>query len=536
MHAVGEGVKQDAPRIVAAVVAGEGDDRAAFEMVAWRGAATVGRCWTRGDLAAAVRRAAASISARTRPGDRVVVAPPPGLDFFAMFLGCLGSGRIAVPAQTPTTARARDFLQRIVVTTDARLVLTEHEALAPHAREADLAIPTPDDIAYIQFTSGSTQAPRGAMITHGALAANLAAIGDAWRLGPRDHGVFWLPPFHDMGLVGALLAPVAFGFPATLMHPAAFLQRPARWLELISSRHATFSGAPNFAYDLCCDRIDADARARLDLSSWRVAVNGAEPISATTMRRFSTGFAGSGFRAEALSAGHGLAESVLFVTARRGDDACAPPRDGPMFYDPVSCGPPGLGVTLRIVDETRGVALPDGDTGAIWVAGPSLASGYWATVDDTPATFAARLPGDPRRYLRTGDLGFLRDGELYVRGRAKDVIVRAGRKAHAADIEAAIARRITSADARRTAVFACADGRTTERLVVVHEVRAGPDADAARIAITDALGADFELVADDIVLAPRGAVRITSSGKVARAATRDAYLAGALSPHPFRMP
>ncbi len=531
MHAVGEVLGQSVPDIIAALRAGNADDSPAFEMVGWRGALSTARTWTRADLATAVRRAAGVICQHTQPGDRVVVALPPGLDFVAMFLGCLGSRRIAVPAQTPATTRARDFLQRIVAATDARLVLTDSSAPTPHAPEAELRTPAPTEDAYIQFTSGSTRAPRGAVITHGALASNLAAIGDAWRLGREDHGVFWLPPFHDMGLVGALLTPIAFGFPATLMHPAAFLRRPARWLELISARRATFSGAPNFAFDLCVDRIDDVARARLDLSSWRVAVNGAEPVSAATLQRFAAAFAPCGFPAGALAPGYGLAESVLFVTAQRPDHARTLTPDGA-----VSCGAPGVGLTVRIVDEARGVALPDGETGAIWVAGPSLARGYWAAPEETAAMFGAQLPEEPHLFLRTGDLGFLRGGELHVCGRLKDVIVRAGRKVHAADIEHAIGRRVGAIGSRRTAVFACAAPDATERLVVVHEIPSGIDEDATRIAIAEALGADFDLVADVIVCAPRGAVRVTTSGKVARAATRDAYLAGALAPHAPRVP
>ena len=202
--------------------------------------------------------------------------------------------------------------------------------------------------------------------------------------------------------------------------------------------------------------------------------------------------------------------------------------------DPVSCGVPANGATVRIVDEDRGVALPEGETGAIWVAGPSLARGYWAAPEATAATFGARLPGETHAFLRTGDLGFLRNGALHVCGRTKDIVVRAGRKFHATDIEQAVARRIGAASARRTAVFACASAGMEERLVVVHEVDASADETCARHAVIDALGADFDLVADAIVLTPRGGVRLTSSGKIARAATRDAWLAGALTSLPSR--
>ena len=512
------------PDLVGAVRAGADDHARAFEMVSWRGATQVSRTWARSELFAAVTRAAGAITRRTEAGDRVVVALPPGPPFAIAFLACLATGRIAVPALTPATARARAFLDRLVTVTDARLVLTDDAEIAGDDG-VRLYTPAPDSIAYIQFTSGSTQAPRGAVIAHGALAANLAAIGDAWRLGPDDRGVFWLPPFHDMGLVGALLTPVAFGFPATLMHPAAFLQRPVRWLELIASRRATFSGAPNFAYDLCVDRIDDEARAALDLSSWRVAVNGAEPISAATLERFASAFAPCGFQRDAFAPGYGLAESVLFVTARRAER-----KNATTEAAPISCGAPGLGMSVRVVDESSGTALPDGEVGAIWVAGLSLASGYWQAPDATADIFGARLPDDDRTWLRTGDLGFLRDGELHVCGRVKDVIVRAGRKAHAADLEHAISSALGAPVGRRTAVFACRPADASERLVVMHEIGAGADERHARTAIIDALGVGFDLVPDAIVFARPGAVRVTSSGKIARAATRDAWLAGAIAP------
>lgn len=494
---------RELPSVVDAALAG--GQALAFEFVRFRGAAHECVRWSRDDLARAVQRAAGAIAARTAPGDRVIVAVSPGLGFIAAFLGCLAAGRIAVPAQFPAATRSRDAVARLAVVSGASLTLTE----TLEGNEIAPVESAPSDVAYLQFTSGSTQAPRGAIITLGALAANLAVIADAWALGPEDRGVFWLPPFHDMGLVGAILAPLVCGFPATLMHPAAFLQRPSRWLELISDRRATFSGAPNFAYDLCIDRAEADG---LDLSCWRVAVNGAEPVSAATLRRFAHRFSGAGFREAAFAPGYGLAESVLFVSAARAGAGVL--LDG----DVVSCGPPGAGVEVRIVDDARGAPVAAGETGEIWVAGDSIAAGYWNAPDDR--TFGAFLPDETHAFLRTGDLGCLKNGQLYVRGRSKDVIIRAGRKAHAADIEHAIAKHIPG----RSAAFAA-----QERLVVVHEMDAGASALAAREAIVDALGADFDLIADEIVLAPPGAVRVTSSGKVARAATRDAWLAGDLT-------
>ncbi|TPW08644.1 MAG: putative NRPS [Alphaproteobacteria bacterium] len=461
--------------VVAALAAGGAET--AFEFVRWRGDQQLSLTWSRADLRAAVQAEASQLIARTRRGDRVIVAHPPGPAFVASFLACLGSGRIAVPAAAPLTAASKTAVARLADASGATLVLSGGEHL-PRATDADAYCdlapafddPSPDDIAYLQFTSGSTQAPRGAVITHRALRANLAAIHDAWGLSPKDRGVFWLPPFHDMGLVGAILAPLAFGVPSTLMHPAAFLQRPARWLQLMSERRATFSGGPNFAYDLVAERVAPRDVAGLDLSAWRVAVNGAEPVRRRTMRRFADAFAPAGFREHAFAPGYGLAESVLFVTARCATESVSP-CDGD-DETPVDCGPPGCGVTVRVVDE-----------------------------------------------------GFLRDGRLHVCGRAKDVLIRGGRKIHAADVEAVVA----AALGRRVpaAAFALTASAHEEIIAVLIE-HAPDDADAAFALLIDAIAAAVDLTPDVIAFCGPGGVRLTTSGKIARAATRDAWRAGTL--------
>lgn len=492
--------------MITAVEGWAGDPALAFELVAFRGAGIVNRIWSRSDFHGAVTRAAGAVAAASAPGDRVIIALPPGPAFLAALLGAIGAGRIAVPAQAPATQRARDHVARLRTWTDAPLVLsTEDDIAGPPVR---LRTPNLSATAYLQFTSGSTGAPRGACVSFRALAANLAAIGRAWRLGPADRGVFWLPPHHDMGLVGALLAPVAHGFPATLMHPAAFAQRPARWLQLISARRATFSGGPNFAYDLCTHRIDADARTDLDLSSWRVAVNGAEPVRADTIARFAATLGPHGFADDAMKPGYGLAESVLFVAACDADERVR------IEGGRVSCGRAATGAALCIVDEATRRPLPDGATGAIWVRGPSLADRYWNAPEASAETFGARLEGDETPWLRTGDLGWLRDGHVFVSGRAKDIVIRAGRKIHLADIDHALTARVGA----RVAALRVEDG---ERLLILHEC-AGADA-AARIG--DVLGATFDVVADQIALAPPGVLQVTTSGKIARAATLSAWRA-----------
>lgn len=509
--------------IVAALAESDVCAAPAFEFVRWRGEEEIVQAWSRGDLLAVVRAEAALIAGRTRHGDRVVVAHPPGPAFVAAFLACLVSGRIAVPAPAPLTAASRAAVERLAQTTGAALVLSRGDSPAetPGVTGDVLIAPPEDDaIAYLQFTSGSTEAPRGAVITHGALRANIAAIGDAWALGPTDRGVFWLPPFHDMGLVGAILAPLAFGVPSTLMHPAAFLQRPARWLDLIASRSATFSGGPNFAYDLAADRAAYAETADLDLSSWRVAVNGAEPVRRRTLRRFAERFAINGFRADAFAPGYGLAESVLFVSARRADD---PPIDLDADDDaPIDCGPPGRGAAICIVDEATGAPVPECVSGAIWVTGSSLAAGYWNDVG--AAHFDGRLTGDGRAWLRTGDIGFLRGGRLFVCGRAKDVLIRGGRKTHAADIEAVVTR--TLGIRAPCAAFAVAIAAEEDIVIIVEHATTTPDSVLARL--RDAIAAAFDLTPDVIALCAPGAVRLTTSGKTARAATRDAWRSNAV--------
>lgn len=513
------------PCVVAALLRGTHDPAPAFEFIRWRGDCPSAVTWSRAELAAVVRAEARRLAAATVPEDRIVIAHPPGPAFVAAFLACLASGRIAVPAAAPLTAASKAAVARLAQATDAALILTGGDSPPDPAADFafDIVTPDADAIAYLQFTSGSTQAPRGAVITHRALRANLAAIGEAWGLSPRDRGVFWLPPFHDMGLVGAILAPVAFGVPSTLMHPAAFLQRPARWLELLSSRRATFSGGPNFAYDLVADRVTAHDLADLDLSHWRVAVNGAEPVRRRTMRRFAELLGPTGFRNDAFAPGYGLAEAVLFVSARRPGEVSAIGDDDAL---PADCGAPGVGIEVRVVDE-KDAPCKDGDTGAIQVRGDTVAAGYWDAPDATQAVF-----GD--NWLRTGDLGFLRDGRLFVAGRAKDVLIRGGRKVHAADVEAAVVRAL----GRRASVAAFAQseaGREEDIVLVVEHATQNPDADFARLreAVADAC----DLTPDIIALCAPGAVKLTTSGKTARAATRDAWRAGLLPVrHVWRRP
>jgi acyl-CoA synthetase (AMP-forming)/AMP-acid ligase II len=357
----------------------------------------------------------------------------------------------------------------------------------------------------------------GVSITHRALDANVRAILATWSLSSADRGVFWLPPFHDMGLGGAILAPFICGFPVALMHPTAFLQRPMRWLELIAETRATITGAPNFAYDLCVERFEAGAR---DLSSLRVAINGAEHVRAATLEAFTERFQPQGFTPRAFAPGYGLAEAVLFVNASAGG--------AERFEEPLGCGEPHAGLDLRIVDPATCKEKSPGEIGEIWIAGNGVASGYWNAPAATEAAFAARLAGAPHAgpFLRTGDLGFLRGGALHIAGRTKDMLIVGGRNHFAADLEACIREALVCPAMLRTAALAL-DHRGGEQLVILQEVARGQDARPIFTAIANALGR-VELAAQRIILLPPGALPTTTSGKIARARASERLAANAL--------
>ena len=313
-----------------------------------------------------------------------------------------------------------------------------------------------ETLAFLQYTSGSTDEPKGVMVTHGNLLHNLAAIGRSFRATAESRGVFWLPLYHDMGLIGGVLQTLYCGGASLLMSPVAFLQKPVRWLEAISETGATISGAPNFAYDLCVRKTTREERARLDLSRWSVAFSGAEPVRAETLDRFTEAFAPSGFRRDAFLPCYGLAEATLLVSGRSEivppivlsfaagsleHNRVSPARDtGLAERTLVGCGRVIHEHEVVIVDPATGLKCKPDSVGEIWVAGPSVAHGYWNRPDETAATFATRLGSGRTRYLRTGDLGFLRDGELFVTGRLKDLIIIHGRNIYPQDIEATVGR------------------------------------------------------------------------------------------------
>jgi acyl-CoA synthetase (AMP-forming)/AMP-acid ligase II/acyl carrier protein len=404
---------------------------------------------------------------------------------------------------------------------------------------------TGDTLAFLQYTSGSTSVPKGVMLTHRNLLHNSAQLRQSFEYTSESHCVSWLPVYHDMGLIGGVLQPLSGGFPCTLMSPFSFLQRPARWLEAISRYRATISGGPDFAYAFCARRADSEQLALLDLSSWRTAFNGSEPIRAETLDRFAEVFAPCGFRKHAFLACYGLAENTLIVSSSRYSDPPLTKRfqtrelgnrraiesaseDGDV-RELVGCGQSLLDTTVIIVNpETLTRCLPE-EIGEVWVSGGSVAQGYWNRDAETAQTFQAftsdTLEGP---FLRTGDLGFLQDGELFVTGRLKDLIIIRGLNHYPQDIELTVERSHPSLRPGCGAAF-CVEAKNEERLVVVHEVDRHP-ADIGEIIgrVRRAVVEEHELQLFAAVLIKPGSLPKTSSGKVQRHVCRAAFLNGTL--------
>ncbi|MEV8378873.1 amino acid adenylation domain-containing protein [Kribbella sp. NPDC056861] len=504
-------------------------------------------------------------------GEPVLLLYPPGLDYVAGFFGCLAAGAIAVPLYPPTPGRVARTLPRlaaVVADSRARLALTTIEVdrlLTEHTQgSAELSglkflrtdlplepagagrrsgLGPASEIAYLQYTSGSTGDPKGVMVGHGNLIDNCAAMARAWQLGPDSRMVSWLPLFHDMGLIAGLLLPIHSGFPLQLMPPAAFVQKPVRWLRAIDEFGATFSGAPNFAYDLCVDKVTEADRETLDLSGWETAFNAAEPVHAATLRRFTAAFSWSGFRREALSPSYGLAEATLIVTAGRPGtrtttlqvdaDALAagrllPANGSGARRELVSCGQPIDSGEVAIVDPETRAEVPDGELGEVWVRGATVTGGYRDRLDATAEVFGAVTTSGADGYLRTGDLGFRHEGELYLASRLKDLIIVRGRNYHPQDLEHASER---SHPLVRPGGAAAFSAEQDDRVVVLQEVRRpGTPAEyaevlrAIRLAVTD----HCDLQPDEIALVTKGQLLKTSSGKIQRRLCRSRYDEGAL--------
>ncbi len=507
-------------------------------------------------------------------GERALLLYPQGLEFVEAFWGCLYGGTVAVTAYPPRGRRGLSRLRAILDDARPRVVLTTRELrdevrpwfgaaadewlwLATNdldpAAEAGWRHPgaEPGTLAFLQYTSGSTSSPRGVMVTHGNLLHNLRLLQEGWGQGDDAVVVSWLPLFHDMGLIGNVLEAVHLGSPCVLMPPAAFLQSPIRWLSAVSRYRATLSGGPNFAFDLAVRRTTPEQRVELDLSRWSAAFNGAEPVRRDTLERFHAAFAPCGLRWEALHPGYGLAEATLVVSAGRAPGA--PPRfasfesaaleehrlverphGAPGARALVGCGQVvGADQRVEIVDPVTRRVCPPGLVGEVWVAGPSVADGYWNRPEESEATFRARLSHSGEGpFLRTGDLGFVHAGELFITGRAKDLVIVHGRNHYPQELEATAEGAHPALRHGCSAAFTV-DGEGGEGLVVVCELerqhlRSDPAPVAA--AIRKALVEEHDLRPSGVVLIPPGAITKTTSGKIQRSGCRAALLGGELEP------
>jgi len=499
-------------------------------------------------------------------GDTVALMLPTGTDFLASFMGVLAAGAIPVPLYPPFRAAGlEDYLQRqagILENARARLLVTTPEVMpvvrllrtSPGSRLAlttagELGsdgggVPEPagngDDAALIQYTSGSTGAPKGVLLSNRALVSNIRATGDHLGMGPGDVGVSWLPLYHDMGLIGTWLNCLYHGVPLVLLSPLAFLSRPDLWLWTIHRYRATLSAAPNFGYELCARRIPQERLDGLDLSTWRVALNGAEPVSADTLERFARRFGPLGFRPEAMMPAYGLAESAVAL--------CLGPVDRPPVVDPVSrrsferegraepaprgeasllrfvsVGSPLPGHEVRVVDD-EGDPVPEGRVGRLHFRGPSSMEGYYHRPEETRAILS------DGGWIDTGDLGYVKGGELYVTGRRKDLIIKAGRNVVPEDVESVVAG-VEGIRRGCVAAFGVADPEAgTERLVIVAETRATEPAELRSIEgrVVDRLAELLDLPPDRVVLLPPRSVPKTSSGKIRRSETREWFQEGRL--------
>jgi acyl-CoA synthetase (AMP-forming)/AMP-acid ligase II/alkylation response protein AidB-like acyl-CoA dehydrogenase/acyl carrier protein len=556
------------------------------ELLNWRGQRQSGRTafafqaddrsestWTYGDLDRRARSVAVALLSHAVVGDRALLLCPAGMEFASAIFGCFYAGLVPVPAYPPGNSRQIPRIEAILRDAHTDLIVTTSrtrdridkwlKAERRHgqfrflcvddvpAEEADLwRMPDLESgsLAFLQYTSGSTSEPKGVMVSHGNLLSNLRMIEKSMSLNEESSIASWLPMFHDMGLVGNVLEPLYLGAKTALMSPQAFVQEPVRWLEMITRFRSDTTGAPNFGYGLCVDNVSEEQRQGLDLSSLKVAYCGSEPIDHRVMDRFAEIYRDCGFNRGAFYPCYGMAEATLLVTgsvagagarclsldARALGTGHAAPAEGQGEESRlVGCGYSASGQDLRIVDAQTRRAVPDRSIGEVWVRGPNVALGYWRNAELTGELFEARLADTGEGpFLRTGDLAFLDEGNLFVTGRMKDVIIIRGRNYHPQDIERTAAAGNPALQPSGGAAFSVVGVGGEERLVVVHEVRRSAVRDLAPEpvagAIREAVFGEHELALDAVVLLKPATLPRTSSGKVRRAACRAAFLDGSL--------
>jgi acyl-CoA synthetase (AMP-forming)/AMP-acid ligase II/acyl carrier protein len=524
-------------------------------------------------LDARARSIAGDLQSRFAPGDRLLLVYPPGLEFVQAFWGALYAGLVAVPVPPPDAYRAKVGVARVqrlaedagaagalstnqileLVRAQGTTIPLEQWVICDASRPDSTAQwrsihPLPSTLAYLQYTSGSTSAPKGVMVSHGNMTAQSRCITEAGRYDADSVTLSWMPHFHDYGLVKGIVQPAWIGRPAYLMSPLTFLKRPLRWLEAIQRYHVTHSGAPNFAYRRCVETIAAEDRARLDLSGWQVASCGAEPIAHDTIDRFAEAFAPAGFRREAFFPAYGMAEYTLLISLKR--ESVAPTV---LSLDPatlergvVSEAKAGIAPVRQVV----GCGAPVGDTrvviahpetlsrcavqqvGEIWLAGASTTQGYWNNPEETARTFGATLRDTGEGpFLRTGDLGFVRDGEVFVTGRLKDLLIVRGRNHYPQDIERTVEQSHRLFRGGGAGAFSVQDAGE-EVVVVVQEVERQATAlavDDLAAAIRSAVSEQHDLHVSSVIFIKAGSLPKTSSGKLQRRACRDQFLTGQLS-------
>ena len=510
-------------------------------------------------------------------GRQVLLLYPSGLEFIKAFVGCLYAGAVAVPAPLPTehgnhftrvSGILRDAEAHSVLTdstnapeisawltaenmTDVRCLATDGADYGDPGAWTAPSI-TPEDLAFLQYTSGSTSDPKGVMVSHKNLLANELAIQHSVGSNSDTRYGGWLPFYHDMGLIGHILQPLFLGGSAALISPVSFLKRPHRWLQMIGDYKVTIGGGPNFAYDLCLRRVTDDQLATLDLSSWQAACNGAEPVRAETIRAFTKRFEPAGFKPEAFFPCYGMAETTLLVSGTPLNSRpvvlavdsesleagrLADPREDAASRTLVSSGVVRSDdFDVRIVDGETFLEQPEGSVGEIWVKGESVASGYWKRPLTNKEIFDAAIAdgkggNDGGGWLRTGDLGVWEDGQLYVTGRLKELVIIAGRNLYPQDIERAVQGTDKALGVGAGAVFAVETDR--EHLIVIQEVRASSVSTDLRTLATSVqgfIGREFNIPAGNVLLVRPGTIRKTTSGKIQRTLMKQLFLKGQITP------
>jgi acyl-CoA synthetase (AMP-forming)/AMP-acid ligase II len=522
--------------------------------------------WSYAQLDAEARKIGSWLRARYPVGTRVLLLYPTGFDFAAAYVGCLYAGVAAVPAPLPgryrheqarVTGIARNAAVSAALTdaenlpdvlawvdgeglTGTRVLATDSAGLADPGASWTPQTLDQRTLAMLQYTSGSTGDPKGVTLTHGNLLHNVDSQRRAFEMSAGTRLGGWIPHYHDMGLLGQILPALLLGGTCVLMRSSTFLKRPHHWLKVIDKYDIHLTAAPNFAYELCCSRVSDEQLAGLDLSRWRVAVNGSEPIDTAVLDAFAKRFAPAGLRDDVLCPCYGMAEATVFVSGaafrkavvttvdvnRLRENRFVPAESG---ADLVGCGVP-RDCDLLIVDPRTGEPLEPGGIGEIWLRGPSVGTAYWG---DTPATERAFVPGG---YLRTGDLGTLHDGELYVTGRLAETVTVYGLHLYPQDIERRLREHhpeLASVGAAFTVPLARPGAEPEEVLVVTHEVTGRPAEEVLRRladGIKETVDREFGVPVGGVALLRRGAVRRTTSGKIQRVAMRGLFLDGELSP------